>query len=69
MPLRASLFFVIAGLSTTGLLHAQGPDGDVQTILDKYRLVRPADKDLAIFQLDWVPTLKDATERAASPGR
>ena len=69
MPLRASLFFVIAALSTTGLLHAQAPDGDVQTVLDKYRLFRPADKDLAIFQLDWVPTLKEATQRAAKEQR
>ncbi len=38
---------------------------DVQKVLDKYQSFRPADKDLAIFQLDWVATLKDARERAA----
>jgi hypothetical protein len=69
MPLRTTLAFLIAALWTTSLLHAKAPDGDVQTTLDKYRLFRPTDKDLAIFQLDWVPTLKEATERAAKERR
>ena len=69
MPLRRTLALLMAALWTTGLVHAQAPDGDVQTILDKYRLVRPKDKDLAIFQLDWVPTLKEATQRAAQERR
>ena len=69
MPLRITLAFVIAALCTTSLLHAQTPDGDVQNILDQYRRFRPADKDLAIFQLDWVPTLKEAKERAAKEQR
>ena len=69
MPLRTTLFSLIATLWTTGLLCAQAPEGDVQRILDKYRLFRPADKDLAIFQLDWMPTLKDARERAAKEQR
>ena len=69
MPLRTTLAFLIAALWTTSLLHAQAPDGDVQKILDKYRLFHPADKDLTIFQLDWVPTLKEARERAAKEQR
>jgi hypothetical protein len=69
MPLRTALAFLIAVLWTTGLLYAQAPDGDVRKTLDRYRLFRPADKDLAIFQLDWVPTLKDAREKAAKEQR
>jgi hypothetical protein len=69
MLLRTPLAFLLAALWTTSLLYAQAPDGDVQKILDQYRLFRPADKDLAIFQLDWVPTLKDARERAAKEQR
>ena len=69
MPLRTTLAFLIAALGTTSLPHAQAPDGDVQDILDTYRRLRPTDKDLAIFQLDWVPTLKGATERAARERR
>jgi hypothetical protein len=56
MPLRTTLASLITAVWTMSLLHAQAPHGDVQKILDKYSLFRPADKDLAIFQLDWVPT-------------
>ena len=69
MSLRTTLVFLIAALWITSLLQAQAPDGDVQKILDKYRLFHPADKDLTIFQLDWVPTLKEARERAAKEQR
>jgi hypothetical protein len=69
MPLRRILACLVAALWITSLLHAQALDGDVQKILDKYRLFRTADKDLAIFQLDWMPTLKDAKERAAKEQR
>jgi hypothetical protein len=69
MLLRTTLVFFIAPLWITSLLHAHAPDGDVQKILNKYHLLRPADKDLAIFQLDWVPTLKEARERAAKEQR
>jgi RNA polymerase sigma factor (sigma-70 family) len=44
-------------------------DSEVQKILDKYHSFRPDDKDLAIFQLDWAPTLKDAKERGAREKR
>jgi hypothetical protein len=69
MPLRTILAFGIAALWTASLLHAQAPVGDVQKILDRYRRCRPSDQDLAIFQLDWVPTLKEATARAAQEQR
>ena len=69
MPLRTTLALVLAALWATSLLPAQAPDGDVQDILDTYRRLRPTDKDLAIFQLDWMPTLKDARERAAKEQR
>src|SRR5262249_23947535 len=47
MPLRTTLAFLIAALWATSLLPAQAPDGDMQNILDTYRRLRPADKDLA----------------------
>jgi hypothetical protein len=42
---------------------------DVQGVLDKYGAVRPKDADLAIYQLDWSPTLKAAKEKAAKGER
>src|SRR5262249_5424521 len=44
-------------------------DAQVQKVLDKYRSFRPDEKGLAIFQLDWVPTLKDAKAKAAKEKR
>jgi RNA polymerase sigma factor (sigma-70 family) len=42
---------------------------DVPKVLDKFRAARPDAKDLAIFQLDWTPTLKDAKAKAAKERR
>jgi hypothetical protein len=43
--------------------------GDVKSILDKFQSVRPRPADLALYQLDWMPTLKAARERALKEGR
>jgi hypothetical protein len=63
----------IAVLLTSGVLGgsalATAQDGEVQRILDRYRSFRPADNDLAIFQLDWVPSLNEAREKAARERR
>jgi hypothetical protein len=45
------------------------PQADRQQILDKYQAARPAANALAIYQLDWLPTLKAAKEQAAREGR
>ena len=42
---------------------------DRQDVLEKFRNVRPQEADLAIYGLDWSPTLKDAKERAAREHR
>jgi uncharacterized protein (TIGR03067 family) len=44
-------------------------DGTLQQVLNKYRSFRPEARDLAIFQLDWVATLKQARDRAAREKR
>lgn len=64
--LRKALLMALFG---TALLGADGAGTDVAAVLDKFRSARPADQDLAIFQLDWAPTLKDAKERAAMEKR
>ena len=45
------------------------PEPSVQRVLDTYRSLRPTAEELAIYRLDWVPTLKDAKERAAKEQR
>jgi hypothetical protein len=46
-----------------------GDQGDVKSVLDKFQAVRPQAADLALYQLDWMPTLKAARERAAKEER
>jgi hypothetical protein len=48
--------------------HGAGPS-EVQSVLEKFHSVRPQAADLALYQLDWMPTLKAAQERAAQEGR
>ncbi|HLG42020.1 MAG TPA: hypothetical protein VI643_01555 [Planctomycetota bacterium] len=50
-------------------LLAIAQDADAQKILDRFESIRPADKELALYRLDWTPGLKDAKERAAKEGR
>jgi hypothetical protein len=42
---------------------------DARKIRDKFRSFRPDAKELAIFQLDWAPTLKDAKQKAGQEQR
>jgi hypothetical protein len=49
---------------------ANGADAsDVKSVLDKFESVRPQAADLALYQLDWAPTLKAAREKAAREAR
>ncbi len=66
----ATAFLLLASVpGTRGALALAGRNVEVQQVLDKYRSFRPGEKDLAIFQLDWASTLKDARERAAGEQR
>jgi hypothetical protein len=75
MPLRTRsvvtsrrLLGVVLGLAC--VVSARGADqGDVRSVLDKFRSVLPQAADLAIYQLDWVPTLRAAKEKAAEEER
>jgi hypothetical protein len=60
-------------IAILGLAYAVGAQGadrrDADSVLDKFRSVRPAAEDLAIYQLEWAPTLKAAKEKAAKEDR
>jgi hypothetical protein len=42
---------------------------DVKSVLDKFQAIRPQAENLALYQLDWMPTLKAAKEKAAKENR
>jgi hypothetical protein len=61
---------VAAILAMARVAGAHGADrSDVKSVLDKFQSVRPQAADLALYQLDWMPTLKAAKERAAKEQR
>ena len=53
-------------LAIAFIAGVRGADqSDVKNLLDKFESVRPQAGDLALYQLDWSPTLQAAKERAA----
>ena len=62
--------FIVAILAVGCAMRAHGADAsDVKRVLDKFQFIRPQAADLAFYELDWVPTLKAAKERAAKEER
>jgi hypothetical protein len=61
---------IAASLALACAVSSYGADtSDVKGVLDKFQSVRPQAADLALYQLDWVPTLKAARARAAREDR
>ncbi len=58
----AFLFLVVASM---GLAE----DRNAQRILDRYDVLRPKAKDLAMYRLDWAESLDVAMKRAAKENR
>ena len=48
-------------LATT---FAPAQDSKVKSVLDRYTDFRPAAKELAMYQIDWAPSLAEAQKRA-----
>ena len=48
---------------------APAQDNKVQSVLDRYADFRPAAKDLAMYQIDWAPSLAEAQKRALQEKR
>lgn len=38
-------------------------DPEVERVLAEYTKARPTEKELALYRLDWAPSLKEAKER------
>jgi hypothetical protein len=65
-----TITLLVTVLGMAWVLGARGADRrDGENVLDKFRSIRPKAPELAIYQLDWVPTLKAAKEKAAEEKR
>jgi hypothetical protein len=62
------LIAVILPLAHAATTRGADPS-DVKSVLDKFQAIRPQTADLALYQLDWMPTLKAAKEKAAKDKR
>jgi hypothetical protein len=63
-----TLVAAIVAISCAVSAHGADPS-DVKRVLDRFDYVRPAAADLALYQLDWMPTLMSAKEMAAKEQR
>ena len=65
--LMRSIFCVLIVLLTA--IPCLAEDASVQRLLAKYRAVRPDDRDLAMYRLDWERSLPVAQQRAVREKR
>jgi hypothetical protein len=59
--------FCLVPLIAASLASAQGEHAD--SVLAKYNGLRPTERQLAMYRLDWVDSLNDAQQKAAREGR
>ena len=65
---RARCFvWALVGILAASFAFAQ--ETEVKRILQTFDTIRPTPRELSIFRLDWVPTLKEGRQRAAREGR
>jgi len=62
------ILLVCLGIVSACCVQAADP-GDVKVVLDRYHSIRPKATELGIYDLDWMPTLKAAKEKAAKEDR
>ena len=66
--MKTKVLMAVMAMACLERVHGADPN-DVKKVLDKFESVRPREADLALYQLDWMSTLKEAKERAATEGR
>ena len=48
---------------------ALSAEDSVRAVIEKFQAIRPHEKDLGVYGLDWAPTLEEAKARAAKEHR
>ena len=62
-------FFSSLALLLLAASIAPAQDSKVKSVLERYADFRPAAKDLAMYQIDWAPSLEEAQKRALQEKR
>ena len=58
------IFFSSLVLLLLAASFAPAQDSAVKSVLERYADFRPAAKELAMYQIDWAPSLEEAQKRA-----
>ncbi len=58
------LFFGSLAVLLLATTFAPAQDSTVKSVLDRYADFRPEAKELAMYQIDWAPSLAEAQKRA-----
>ncbi len=67
--LRVSFVLIMVAIAA-GISSAQDTqDKDPSRMLSRYDANRPSDRELAMYRLDWAPSLEEALNRAAREQR
>jgi hypothetical protein len=65
--MRRILVIALVALATGAAARAQNDEADA--ILERFDAIRPSEKDLAMYRLDWAPSLEEARKRASKEKR
>ena len=64
--MRITVFCLAAVLASS---IASARDEQIDRVLSKYDRIRPSERELAMYRLDWADSLDDALQRATREGR
>jgi hypothetical protein len=64
--MRKNILFVAVLLASS---TAAAQDEQADRVLSKYLKIRPSEREMAMYQLDWADSLGDAQKRAAREDR
>jgi len=63
------LFFGSLAVLLLATTFAPAQDSTVKSVLDRYADFRPEAKELAMYRIDWAPSLEEAQKRALQEKR
>ena len=61
--------FMLGPLAAAPISPTEIPSAEIQAVFDKFRSALPAEDDLSVYRLDWVPSLVEAKQKAAREER
>ncbi len=64
--LRVGVFLILVSIMAG---NSSAQDKTASRVLSRYDVIRPDDRELAMYRLDWASSLDEALQRATDEGR